>query len=371
MAHALLSPSSAKRWMSCPPSARLEQMFPDMPTSFAEEGTLAHAMAARQLKGYLGEPFVEEDEVIRAIGSNHDFMACVDHASAYAGSVIADFEELRKTTHDARLFVERELNLDCWVPDSFGTADAIIIADGVMHVYDFKYGRGVLVSADDNTQMKLYALGALSLYEVDFGVEEVWMHIVQPRMNNNSVARIDVMQLKRWAETDLRRGAMNAYLGRGECKEGEWCKFCKALGGCRQNANNALRGLEFADKVLSADELARDVLPRVPAIKQWCAAVTEEAQRMAERGEKIEGYELKEARPRRSWNDEAALSEYLADMGMEREEYMHKREMLSPAQLEKKIGRKKFAEIAERFVKLVPGNKTLVKINNDLDILKL
>lgn len=356
--------------MSCPPSARLEQMFPDMPSAFAEEGTLAHAMAARHLKNYIGEDYTEEEATIAVALGKYSDIECMQHASRYAGLVIAGFEEVRETTPDAKLFVEKELNLDAWVPDSFGTADAIIIADSVMDVYDFKYGAGVKVSARDNVQMMLYALGALSLYELDYGIEEVNMHIVQPRMDNYDVFDMKVPELKRWAETELRRGAMNAYLGRGECNEGDWCRFCKALGRCRQNVENAFIGLEFADKVVSPEEMARDILPRVPAIKRWVGVVTDEAQRMAERGERLDGYELRESRPRRAWADESALSEALANAGIDREEYMHKREMLSPAQLEKKIGKKKFAAIAEPFITLVPGKTTLVKID-DLDILKL
>lgn len=225
--HAVLSASSAHRWLNCLPSARLEPEFEDTSGEAAKEGTAAHALCEHKLKKALRQrskrPVSEYD--------SDEMEECSD---AYVDFVIEQVEAARRTCKDPIVLIEQRLNFTDYVPEGFGTGDCIIISDEKLQIVDFKYGMGILVEAEDNPQMKLYALGALELYDALYDIKKVSMTIFQPRRENVSTWTVPVEELKNWAENVLKPKAQMAYNGEGEYLPGEWCTFCRAASdGCR------------------------------------------------------------------------------------------------------------------------------------------
>ena len=262
--HALLTASGSKRWLSCPPSARLEATFADKETTAAAEGTAAHALAEykikRALRYFCKRPVSEfEDEVM-------------DQATDdYAAFILEQMAEMRNTGAEPTVMVETRLDFSDWVPDGFGTGDCIIIGGDTLHICDLKYGAGVVVEAEGNSQMRLYALGAIQQFGCLYDVKIVHMTIFQPRRDNVSTATMTVEELMAWAETELRPKAELAFAGEGEYHPGSWCLFCKAADRCRARAeeNLKLAREEFGLPPLLTDEEIETLLPRLPDMVKW------------------------------------------------------------------------------------------------------
>lgn len=244
MGHAVLSPSAASRWLACTPSARLEERFPDNAGDFAKEGTLAHAFGETFLLGLiLGENASKEVSDRLENLRNEEFYSIEleDYADEYAAFVWEEFCRIRKETPDAVLRIEEKIDLTEYVPDGFGTGDAVIIADGTLTVIDLKYGKGVKVSAVENKQMMLYALGTLRRYELLYGIDKVRMIIYQPRLGNVSEWEADVPEIKSWAKNYLVPRAAMAFKGEGDFVPGDHCRFCRAKALCKALAERTLR----------------------------------------------------------------------------------------------------------------------------------
>ena len=218
--HAILSASSAHRWMNCNPSARLEQEFEDRETEAAAEGTAAHALCEHKLRRAMK---LQSRKPTSPYDSD-EMDACTD---AYVQFVLNTLAAAKATCADPMLMIEQRLDFSCYVPDGFGTGDCVIIADRTLHIIDFKYGQGILVEAENNPQMMLYALGALAVYECLYDIDEVSMTIYQPRRENISTWTISVDALKKWTEKELVPKAKLAFEGKGEYVPGSWCVFCK------------------------------------------------------------------------------------------------------------------------------------------------
>lgn len=154
----------------------------------------------------------------------------------------------KKRCPDAILLIEQRLDFSCWVPDGFGTVGALIVADDELHIIDLKYGQDIVVEAERNPQMMLYALGALNIFDGLYDIRTVSMTIYQPRRENISTWSISVAYLKDWVENTLRPLAVLAFEGKGEYHPGAWCFFCKAAVPCRvrAEANLELTKLDFA-----------------------------------------------------------------------------------------------------------------------------
>ena len=225
--HALLSASSSHRWLNCPPSARLCEGYDDRDSDFAAEGTDAHALCEFKLRTALG--MEARDPTGDLSWYTSEMEEC---ANGYAAFVMELVEEARQTCPDPLILIEQRLDYSRYVREGFGTGDCVIIADGTLHIVDFKYGRGVLVEAEDNPQMKLYALGALELFDCIYDIDTVSMTIYQPRRANVSTFTLTRQELLDWAETVLVPTAELAYAGDGEYHCGEWCQFCKAKADC-------------------------------------------------------------------------------------------------------------------------------------------
>ena len=359
-AHALLSPSSARRWLNCTASPRLEEKEPDRSTSYAEEGTLAHAYCAMGLKAYLGEPTDGERQEIARYYDKYHTGEMDEHVSTYVSTVIGKLEKARETTPDARLLVETRRDFRNYMPDAFGTADAIIIADGVMDVIDFKYGKGVRVEAEENPQMMIYALGAYEEFILEYNIKAVRMTIIQPRLDNISEWELPVPELVRWAAFTLQPKAEEAYKGNGKQKPGEWCRFCKIRGKCRALATDCIRTTEeFTDpRVISPDMMAKNVLPRLAIIKSWVSDIEEYALQQAIAGVKYDGFKVVEGRSNRKIADPDKVAAALSDYSPE--QIWKPRELRTITELEKLTGKRKFAELCSPYIVKPQGKPALV-----------
>ena len=251
-AHALLSPSAAKRWMTCTPSARVESQLPEQTSTYAREGTLAHAVAECLLHFYhrtqqiavFDKPWDHFSEfahsqpdleklAAEALQEGLDFREIVETVhDTYVAIVWSDFVKARAEDIDAELLIEVRVDLSDYVPESFGSSDAIIISEDCIHVYDLKYGPGVRVSAKGNLQMRLYALGAILGPGETYILDTVRMTIVQPRLHAVSTDEVHAADLLRWAASDLKPVAHIAFDGKGDFVPGDHCEFCRAKGTC-------------------------------------------------------------------------------------------------------------------------------------------
>lgn len=359
-AHALLSPSSASRWLNCTAAPHLEADMPDVSSGFAVEGTLAHAYCAKKLKTFLGLPTEHEDKEIAELADYHTG-EMDEYTDAYATIVIEKYNAARAITPDAQLLVETRLDFSEHIPDSFGTADAIIIADGTMDVIDFKYGKGVSVSAFKNPQMQIYALGAYDKFSFEYRIDRVRMTIIQPRIDNLSDYELSVSDLMAWTDEVLTPRAQEAFSGQGTQTPGEWCRFCKVKSRCRALADQSLKtALEKPDpQLLNPQELA-DVLPKLETIKIWLTGIEEYALHTALSGTAVPGWKVVEGRSTRKITNPTAVSDALSGAGIGRDLIYKPQELLPITELEKLVGKKQFAALCAQWISKPQGKPTLV-----------
>ena len=357
--HALLSPSSAHRWLNCTPSARLEEKVEDHGSAFAEEGTCAHALCEIKLRNLLGmEPEENEFEELRDKWYDN---AMEEYTDEYVSLVYGRYLEAKQKDPNAILLVEKTLDFSVWIPESFGTGDAILVSEGAIEVFDFKYGKGVEVSAVENPQMMIYALGAMADYDLDFCLETARMTIVQPRLSNTSEWEISVKDLKRWAETELMPKAMLAIMGEGEHSAGNWCRFCKVKERCAELANKMVACYTQNEvKELITDEQMGDILTLIPTIKSWCTAVEDYATAQALSGKRFKGHKLVEGRSVRKITDSDTLVSRLLDAGHTPADIFRPAELRTLSELEKVVGKKNFTAMAKDCIERPQGKPTLV-----------
>lgn len=358
-AHALLGASSAHKWLNCTPSAIAESLIPDGGTDYTREGSLAHAMAAAELKNRLGLDVTEENREIHELYGYHSG-EMEEHVEAYVNYVWERYEVALKHTGDARLLVEARLDYSLFVPGGFGTGDAVIISEDCMEVIDLKYGKGVEVSADDNPQMKLYALGALEEWRGFFDIDTVRMTIFQPRLYNCSVWEASAMMLLEWATNTVAPLANVAARGLGARQSGPWCRFCKVKGSCGRLAKDSLSTVDLPVDTLTPAEIGRDLLPRVETAKIWIKAVEETALGLALSGQTVEGYKVVEGRSNRTVSDHKALGARLEEAGYDHDAVWKEPELQTITYLEKLVGKKRFGTIAGDLLVKPAGKPTLV-----------
>lgn len=356
--HALLSPSAAHRWLNCTAAPRLEADVEDAGSSFAEEGTLAHAYCAKKLKDFMGLPTEGEEKEIAEFFDRYHTGEMDEYTDTYAAIVLEKYNAARAGTPDAQLLIETRLDFGQYVPEAFGTADAIIIADGTMEVIDFKYGKGVRVSAWENPQMMIYGLGAYEKFCFDYNIKRVRMTIVQPRIDNLSEYEVSAQELLTWADDTLKPKAKEAFRGEGPQKPGAWCQFCKVKSSCRALAQ-LCAGAVKDPKLLSAEELAADVLPILPVVKTWLAGVEEYALAQALAGVQLPGWKIVEGRSVRKITNPEGAAAALNQAGYIHEQIFKPQELRNITDLEKLIGKKQFAVLVGEFVSKPAGKPTL------------
>ena len=351
--HSIYSASGAHRWMNCPPSAQLEQQFPNETSTFAEEGTAAHDLAEHKLKKALKMRSKKPTSPYHS--DEMDEMT-----DLYVEYCLELIEKSKETCQDLQILIEQKLDFSDYVPEGFGTGDLVVVGNGTLHVVDLKYGRGVIVSAEKNPQMMLYALGALSLFDMLYDIEKVSMAIVQPRVDNFSTWEITVEELLKWAEEELRPKALLASTGGGEFCAGDHCRFCRAKNQCRARAvkNLELLKYEFQDPALLTEEEIAEIIGLADELAKWAGDIYTYATALAiNEGREWDGFKLVEGRTRRKFTDETAVAETAKEAGYTD---IFKQSLITITEMEKLMGKKKFNDILGNLVEKPKGKLTLV-----------
>jgi hypothetical protein len=352
-AHAVLSASSSDRWLHCPPSARLCETYEDKGSNYAVEGTDAHSLCEFKLRKALGQPAKDPTESLSFYNEEME-----DCAAGYAAYVIEQVEAAKETCPDPVVLVEQRVDFSRWVKQGFGTADCLIIADGTLQVLDFKYGLGVLVSAEENPQMKCYALGALELFDDIYDIDDVTLHIYQPRRQNVSEWRIPKADLLTWAEEVLKPAADLAWDGKGEFSCGDWCRFCKAKNVCRARAEENLKlarhDFKLPPKLTDAE--IEVILSKVDELVSWASDIKEYALQQALSGKEWHGFKLVEGRSVRKYTDEASVAKAVSDAGFD----PYEKKLLGITAMQKMLGNRRFKELLAAYIEKPQGKPTLV-----------
>ena len=319
--HALLSASGAHRWLECPPSARLEESFEDRPSDSAKEGTLAHAIAEAKVRNMLIDPLPKRsfNKILKDFTNNSMYQkemdALTDEYAEYIREIMLSY------TQKPYIAVEVKLNLSTYIPEGLGTADCIIISGNDLHIIDLKYGKNVPVSAEDNPQLKIYALGAVGEYELFYDIQSIHMHIFQPRnKNGGGTFTTNVQELKAWGES-IRPTVKMAYMGLGEQKAGPWCGFCKAKPICQKHAEKCreLAKLDFKKPELLSREEIGQILQTAKDVASWAKALEEYALSEVLKGNDVPGWKAVEGRKTRVWTDMDMVFKKLTSSGVSEE----------------------------------------------------
>ena len=356
--HSVLGASAAERWIHCPPSARLTAGMQDEETSFAAEGTAAHALCEWKVRKGL------KMRAGRRPTSDYwtdEMEECTDDYRDYIMDLVGQAKQICK---DPVTMIEQHLDFSCWVPDGYGTGDFLLVADGELNIVDFKYGRGVPVYADHNPQMMLYALGALELFDMLYDIQKVTMTIFQPRLSNISVWSIDADELYRWAEEDLKPKAEMASKGEGEYTPGSWCRFCKARNQCRARAESFLElaRMEFRPPALLSDEEIAEVMQQAEELSRWASDVMAYATAAAiEDGRHFDGYKIVEGRSVRKFTDTAAVEKAARDAGYTD---IYNKSLITLTAFEKLMGKEVFQDVLGPYVEKPKGKLTLVPVSD-------
>lgn len=351
--HAILSASGAHRWLNCPPSARLEQEFTDSCGEAAVEGSAAHALAEHKLRRALK---MRSKKPMSSYDSDEMDM----HTDGYVAFVLEVIENLKHNCADPTILIEQRLDFSRFVPEGFGTGDCLVIGDGLLHIIDFKYGQGVLVKAEDNPQMMLYALGALELFDGIYDISDVSMTIYQPRRENVSTHTVFKESLFQWAEDILMPAERLAFAGGGNFVTGEHCQFCRAAVKCQARAEEKLSlcRFEFARPPLLSDDEIECILVKLDDLTTWANDIKAYALDAAiSHGKSWSGFKLVEGRSVRKYKDENAVADAARAAGYRD---IYRQNLITIAEMEKLMGKSTFNEVLGRFVEKPVGKPALV-----------
>ena len=356
--HAFLSASSSHRWLACPPSAMLCAQEADQSSPYAKQGTNAHELCEYLLNEALGRHTRDPTEDLDYYDA--EMRSC---AEGYRDFVMEQVEEAKGLCPDPLVCVEQRLDFSKWVENGFGTGDCVIVADGLLHVIDYKHGVGVLVSASGedgtgNTQLKCYALGALDTFRDLYDIHRVKLSIYQPRRENVDTFELSVTDLMQWAEQVLAPIAKLAYAGEGDYNAGDHCQFCKVKATCRERAdyNMELAKFDFADPPTLDDTEIAGILPMIDSLVSWATDIKEYALQQALSGVRYEGFKVVEGRSNRKYVNETAVAEAVQAAGYDPFE----RKLLGITAMTQALGRKKFNEILGDLVYKPQGKPVLV-----------
>lgn len=366
--HALLSASSAHRWLNCPGSVALTKDMPDTTSDYAEEGRLAHALAELKLRKHFTDPMGQ-----RTYNTRYNKIARDPHFQREMDRCTDDYLDYIKDIANSLpakpfIAVEQQVDFSAFVPEGFGTADCLLIQGRDLYVNDYKHGKGVPVDAADNPQMLLYALGAVMAYKDLCDIQTIHMAIIQPRAGGIKEAAVTRDELMDWAVFTLRPKAKKAHEGSEEFHSGDWCRFCKARAVCRENSGAVSVVEDFGGKLppLLSDAEVGQVLTRLKPLLDYAKAVKGYAQETISKGGEIPGWKLVEGRGSRAWDDQAAAFEAIKAAGID-EALLYERKPLSAPALEKALGKKDFDAVAAAHVVKRPGDPALAPIDDPRD----
>ena len=351
--HALLSASSSKRWLNCPPSARLCAEVEDTTSEYAKEGTDAHTLCEYKVKTMLGIEM--QDPTADLSYYDEEMERC---ANDYACYIMEGLEDIKAYCNDPLVLIEQRLDFSKYVPDGFGTGDCLIVADNTLYIIDFKYGKGVEVDSEDNPQMMCYAIGALELFDRLYDIENVCMIIFQPRIENISVSNMSVTELYNWAENTLKPIAQLAYEGKGEFKAGDHCQFCKIKATCRKRAeyNMELAKYDFEEPAELTDEEVSEILVKSGDLVSWISDVKEYALKQAIQGKNYPNLKLVEGRSNRKYLNEEEVAAAVTNAGYD----PYEKKLLGITSMTNLLGRTKFNEVLGNLIYKPQGKPTLV-----------
>lgn len=366
-AHAKLSASGSKKWLTCTPSVALEENFPDERSGYADEGTFAHEVFELAVLTWL-----ERVKASKARAEYSKLKANTlwsqdleDHVRAAVEKAKDAITAARQRCADPVVLVEQRLDFSAWVPEGFGTGDLVVIADDLVEVLDYKHGKGVFVDAQDNSQMRLYGLGAYNQLAHLYDIKRVRMTVLQPRLDNFSSEELSIEELLEWGETVVKPRAQLAWEGLGELVPGEHCTsgFCRARFQCpaRAEAALAVARQDFAlrpPELLTTEQLLA-VLDNADMAIKWLSDVQAYAFKQAESGHEIPGWKLVEGRANRKYSDPDAVAKKLLAAGVP-EAAIYERSLLGITAMEKALGKKKFTELLDELVIKPAGKPTLV-----------
>lgn len=353
--HALLSASSSHRWLACPPSARLCADIEDKGSEYAQQGTDAHSLCEHKLKEALGLETTDPTGSLAYYDSEME-----DCATEYVSYVMSIVAKAKQTCKDPVVLIEQRLDFSQYVESGFGTGDCVIVADGTLYIIDYKHGTGVEVSAEQNPQMMLYALGALELFDALYDISTVQMVIFQPRRSNISEWSMTKDGLLLWATEELMPQAKLAYEGGGEFQAGDHCRFCKVKATCRKRAeyNLELARYDFEMPATLAEVEVSAILTKADELAAWVADVKEYALQQALSGTSYPGFKVVERRSNRKYTDEAKVAEAVKAAG--KNPYSEP-EVLGITAMTKLLGgKKKFDEVLGEMVYKPQGKPVLV-----------
>lgn len=361
-AHAVLSASSSHKWLICTPSARLEEKFPNKTSEYMAEGTLAHEIAEFKVRAYFLDPMPKTTYTRRLnrFKKEENFEnEMLAHTDTYLEFIKG---EAMQTNTKPFIAVEQRVDFSKYVPDGFGTADCILISGDTLQVIDFKYGKGVKVEAQDNPQMKLYALGVLAQYGIFYNIKYIKMSIVQPRIDNISSYEIPVEPLLEWGEKIVVPQAQKAFMGLGDYVQGEHCRFCRAKGACEFRAKENMKVIEEIQEqtgVLSNSDIG-EMLTKTDGIEQWIKDLRGYALETILKGEDIPGWEAVEGKSNRKITDVDKAFEILEANGFD-QAILYERKPITLTELEKVVGKTKLTETIGSFIEKPKGAPTLAK----------
>lgn len=368
--HALLGPSGAHRWLVCTPSPRLEETLPDSTSEFAKEGTLAHSIAELKLRKAFIEPmgmrkFNNQLKKFKESPLYQEEM--LKHTDVYLDYISGIVHGFNSPPYVA---VERKVMYDRYAPEGFGTADCIIIGSNILHVNDFKYGKGVPVSAENNPQMKLYALGAYLAFGFLYPIDTLKMTIIQPRLDSISEWEIPLADLLAWGES-IKPIAQKAFAGEGEFVPGDHCRFCRANALCRARAEFNMALEEPAKKsvtLLTVEEVGQ-LLIRAQDLVKWVEDLKVLALAECLEGIEVPGWKAVEGRSTRQFTDQDEAFKVLTNAGYE-EAVLYKRVPETLTAIEKTLGKQKFTALLTDFVNKPPGKPTLAPESDKREAIK-
>ena len=355
--HAVLSASSSTMWIACPPSAQLNAAADDKPSEYAKQGTVAHLWAETKVKRILGQNLKNPTD-----GAEYYDVEMAECTDSYAQYVSEQIEKAKQRCSDPIVLVEQRVDFSKWVPGGFGTADAIIVSDDVLSIIDMKYGVGVPVDAENNSQMMCYALGALGLFDGIYDIGKILMTIFQPRRENISLYEISKAELLEWADTKLAPAADLASKGEGEFRAGEHCRFCKVKATCRKRAeyNLELAQYDFKMPDILEDAEIEMILSKVDDLVSWASDIKEYSLMQAVNGKHWNDWKVVEGRSNRKYTDEVLVADTVKNAGFDPYEY----KILGITAMTKLLGKNKFEDLLGGFIEKPKGKPTLVPMSD-------
>jgi len=365
-AHALLSASSSHRWLICTPSVKLESTLPDPPKNsttfdFSAEGTMAHSLAEVKLRHHYGqidsEEFKREYDIIKLSQYyNEEFEYYVDNYVMFVKSQIGD--------NDKPLF-EQKVDYSEWAPNGFGTADVVILSENSIHVIDLKFGKGIPVNAIDNSQLRLYSIGAWSKFKEEFpNIKELKYTIVQPRLDSITTDSTTLAKMLDWVKFFVAPKARLAWTGSGSFIAGDHCQWCKAKAICRARAdyNSELAKLDFRDPPLLSEDELNNVLLKAQDLKTWVNDVEDFALNRAVHENKIPvGFKLSTSVTHRKITDQTLAAKVLLEKGLDQTAIFEPVKLKSIATLEKLAPKGQIVSWLGELVQRPEGQPKLVR----------